>query len=204
MMNSFIAKIDDIKISEKNDRINIQFDRLLNTGTIFDLTIKYSTGYFSKDNSILTIIPRSGFHFVSKDWDSPAIQDWTQGETLESRYWFLCIDDPQIKYPMEIHITVASEDYIVISNGLSDDLKKTIVENANNIKKVKWVWNELSHKPAYLTSIVIGKFHSKYVDYDDGRILLNDFWPLDVDESKAMLTFEETPNAMKFEQIIAG
>jgi aminopeptidase N len=51
---------------------------LLNAGTIFDLTIKYSTGYFSKDNSILTIIPRrSGFHFVSKDGDTSAIQAWT-------------------------------------------------------------------------------------------------------------------------------
>jgi aminopeptidase N len=121
-------------------------------------------------NSIPTInSPRSGFHFDSKDVDTPAIQAWTQGETLESRYWFPCIDDPQIKYPMEIHITVASEDYIVISNGLSDDLqKKNIIENGNNIKKVERVWNESSHKSAYLTSVVMGRFHRKYVDYDNG------------------------------------
>jgi aminopeptidase N len=150
---------------------------LLNAGTIFDLTIKYSIGYFSKDNSIHAIfLEEVVFIFVSKDGDTHAIQDWTQGDTLKSRYWFVCIDGPQIKYPMEIRITVASEDYVIISNGLSDDLKKAIVENANNIKKVKWVWNESSHKPAYLISIVIAKFHSKYVDYDDSRILLNYFW----------------------------
>ena len=200
-INSSIAKIDNVKISEKEDKMKIQFDRLLDAGTIIDLNIKYSAGYFSKDNTVPTInSPRSGFHFISKDGGTPAIQSWTQGETWESKYWFPCIDDPQVKYPREIHITVPSEDYIVISNGMSDDLQKktAVLELDNNIKKIKWIWNEPNSNPAYLTSVVIGKFFKKNIDYDDGRILLQYFWPLDITESKAMLTFEETPNMIKF------
>ncbi|MER5174319.1 MAG: M1 family metallopeptidase [Candidatus Nitrosocosmicus sp.] len=200
-INSSIVKIDNVKISEKDDKMKIQFDRLLNAGTVIDLNIKYSTGYFSKDNTVPTInSPRSGFHFISKDGSTPATQAWTQGETWESRYWFPCIDDPQVKYPREIHITVPSEEYIVISNGMSDDLQKktAVLELDNNVKKIKWIWNEPNSNPAYLTSVVIGKFFKKNIDYDDGRILLQYFWPLDITESKAMLTFEETPNMIKF------
>ena len=43
-------------------------------------------------------------------------QAWTQGEMIESRYWFPCLDDPQVKFPREIQVTVP-EGYTVISNG---------------------------------------------------------------------------------------
>ena len=35
---------------------------------------------------------------------------------IESRYWFPCLDDPQVKFPREIQVTVP-EGYTVISNG---------------------------------------------------------------------------------------
>ncbi len=109
-LNSSIVKIDNVKISEKEDKMKVQFDRLLDAGTVIDLNIKYSAGYFSKDNTVHTInSPRSGFHFISKYESTAAIQSWTPGETWESRYWFPCIDDPQVKYPREIHITVPSK-----------------------------------------------------------------------------------------------
>ena len=58
---------------------------------------------------------------------SNSFQIWTQGEANESRYWFPCLDDPQVKFPREIHVTVP-EDYIVISNGV-----KEIFEHLNEV-----------------------------------------------------------------------
>jgi aminopeptidase N len=194
-------KIENLKILDDEDKLKIQFDRVLNAGTVFDLNIKYSAGYFSKNNTVPSLqSPRSGFHFITKTGGSsaPAIQSWTQGETLESRYWFPCIDDPQVKYPREIHIAVPSEDYTVISNGVSDVLQTETVGSGGDVKKVKWIWNEPNPNPAYLTSVVIGKFHKQYFNYDNGRVHLHYYWPLDMPENNAMLTFGETPSIMKF------
>jgi aminopeptidase N len=200
-VTSSVVKIENLKMLDNEDKLKIQFDRTLNAGTVFDLNMVYSAGYFSKNNTVPTIqSPRGGFHFIQETGrrNAPAIQSWTQGETLESRYWFPCIDDPQVKYPREIHITVPSEDYIVISNGVYDDLQKEAVDSGNSAKKVKWKWSEPDPNPAYLTSVVIGKFRKRYFNYDDGRIHLHYYWPLDVPENNAMLTFGETPSIMKF------
>ena len=51
---------------------------------------------------------------------------------------------------------------------------------------------------SYLTSIVIGKFHTKNIDYDDGRIALQYYWPVDITENQSMLTFKETPKILNF------
>ena len=83
------------------------------------LIINYSAGFDIEKKSLGK--PRSGFYFVSHDERhcSNSFQIWTQGEANESRYWFPCLDDPQVKFPREIHVTVP-EDYIVISNGVKE------------------------------------------------------------------------------------
>ena len=43
-------------------------------------------------------------------------QAWTQGQMIESKYWFPCIDEPQIKFRREILVRVP-KDFVVISNG---------------------------------------------------------------------------------------
>jgi len=48
--------------------------------------------------------------------NSPAKQAWSQGEMVELKYWFPCLDDPQVKFKREIQITIP-EGHIVISNG---------------------------------------------------------------------------------------
>jgi len=74
-------------------------------------------------------------------------QAWTQGEALESKYWFPCLEDPQVKFAREIQITVPENDYVVISNG-------ELAQKEGNT----WTWIERNPNPAYLTSVVIGKF----------------------------------------------
>ena len=62
---------------------------------------------------------------------------------MESRYWFPCIDDPQVKFSREIEVIAPDDEYLVISNG-------TYEKDGN-----KWKWKESTPNPAYLTSIVI-------------------------------------------------
>jgi aminopeptidase N len=195
------VKIDDVIILEKEDKLRICFSELLKQDTDIDISIKYSTGYYYlQDNNTPTInIPRSGFHFISKGEGGPSFQAWTQGQALESRYWFPCIDDPQVKYPREIHIIAPSDGYIVISNGKADEPKREEIRGMNNgKKKIKWIWKEPNPNPAYLTSVVIGKFSEKRVDYDYGRVPLHYYWPADIEENNAMMTFGDTPKMMKF------
>jgi hypothetical protein len=71
-------------------------------------------------------------------------------------------------------------------------LQKETVDSGNSVKKVKWIWSEPNPNPAYLTSVVTGKFHKHYFNYD-GRIHLHYYWPLDIPKNNAMLTFEENP-----------
>ena len=101
----------------KKEKLVIKLEKTLSKGDSICITIKYSAGIYG-DDFTLGRIPRSGFHFIQPDKYYPEknLQAWTQGETIESRYWFPCLDDPQVKFAREIHIRVP-RDYMVISNG---------------------------------------------------------------------------------------
>ena len=91
------------RISEKEDKFVINFKNIVKEKTEFEVDIDYSCGYyFNNDKEELYYnSPRSGFHFIlpnQLDKTSSAYQSWTQGETMESRYWFPCIDDSQVKF----------------------------------------------------------------------------------------------------------
>jgi aminopeptidase N len=104
-------------ILEKDDKLIIKLGQILHKDNTIDLTIRYSAGCYREDGVLGIYKPRSGFYFVSPSKDSSNKQAWTQGEALESKYWFPCLEDPQVKFPREIQITVPEDDYIVISNG---------------------------------------------------------------------------------------
>ena len=195
-----ISSFSSISIKETNlkeDKLIITFSDPLIKGSNITLNIKYVTGIHNDPNSGSG--PRSGFHFIKSDpsYPSKPLQAWTQGETIESRYWFPCIDHPVLKYPREIHVTIPA-DFDVISNGIHDNPTKEIIETSNSLKKVKWIWKELHPNPAYLTSVIIGKFSKRYVDYDKGRIPLYYYWSPEITEEDAMLTFGDTPKMLEF------
>ena len=184
-------KIEKYQTFEKEDKLIIKFKDIVKKDFEFDIQIKYSAGYqLSSGNPDITFkSPRSGFHFIIPDssYGSSAIQSWTQGETMESRYWFPCIDDPQVKFTREIEVIAPDDEYLVISNG-------TYEKDGNT-----WKWKESTPNPAYLTSIVIGKFH-KYED-TSRNISLEYYWPKDIPNGyDPMLTFGETPQMMDFFQ----
>lgn len=167
---------------EKPDkiRINLPNEKRILRGQRIKLKIQYSCG--SIDNSTPQK-PRSGFHFI-EDKEGKAYQAWTQGETIESKYWFPCVDHPQLKYKREIRVT-APNNFLVISNGEK-------IDNKDN----KWIWKEHTLNPAYLTSVVIGEFQSEYEKYRS--IDLNYYWPKLIPKDDAMRTFKKTPQIMNF------
>jgi aminopeptidase N len=182
-------------ILKKDDKLIIKLGQTLQKGNRIDFTIIYSAGCYRKDGEFGIYKPRSGFHFISSSKLSPDKQAWTQGQVLESKYWFPCLDDPQVKFPREIHVTVPTDDFIVLSNG-----------ELSHREGNTWTWIELNPTPAYLTSVVIGKFaHQQqeycYPDYNgksSNCISLLYYWPKEISKTDAMLTFANTPAMMRF------
>ena len=119
---------------------------------------------------------------------------------IESRYWFPCLDDPQVKFPREIQVTVP-EGYTVISNG-KDKQSKNKEENTTT-----WTWIEQKPISTYLTSVVVGNFshhkegyNSVLNEHNDEMFLWIITGPSDIESQgyDAMLTFRDTPNIMRF------
>lgn len=150
------------------------------------IVIKYSAGYYFESNAPQK--PRSGFNFIIPNDTQTSSQAWTQGEPIESRYWFPCLDDPQIKYPREIQISAPDESYVVISNG----------KLGSKLENV-WNWIEETPNPAYLTSIAMSnEFDTEQTTYSDTKVDLAYFWPNKISKENAMRTFGPTPDIIKF------
>jgi aminopeptidase N len=153
--SSYNTSVMSFDVLKNHDKLIITFGQTLKKGNTTDLTISYSAGYYHREDGIIGICkPRSGFYFVSSSEHSQNKQAWTQGQASESKYWFPCIDDPQVKFAREIQVTVPQNDFIVISNG-------ELIRKEGNV----WTWIELNPTPAYLTSIVIGKFDQEQQEY---------------------------------------
>ena len=190
----------------KEDKLTIRLAKALSEGDKICVLIKYSAGVYGNDFT-LGRIPRSGFHFVQPDKYYPEknLQAWTQGETIESRYWFPCLDDPKVKFPRDIHVIVP-QDYIVISNGdlVSNNPVQPQGRLDNNKKednnKVEWIWRQETPISTYLTSVVVGTF--SHAEDKCGELPLFYYWPKDVESKnyEPILTFKNTPSIMKFFQ----
>ena len=187
----------------KKDKLTIKLGEPLSEGSQICITIKYSAGVYGIGYT-LGRKPRSGFHFIQPDkyYPEKSLQAWTQGETIESRYWFPCLDDPQVKFPREIRIIVP-QDYIVISNGKQETTYRVIEgrdNNDNENKKNEWMWREDTPISTYLTSVVIGIFSQ--AEDKCGNVPLFYYWPKDIEKMgyDAMLSFKSTPSMIEFFQ----
>ena len=152
LSSDYIVTEFDQKYEE--DNLIIKFNKKLPKMLTIDLVIKYSAGYnhvYGNIDGPKIRTPRSGFYFISSDENSSSKQAWTQGESIESRYWFPCIDDPQVKFPREIQVTVPTG-YEVISNGEGKQ------SNSGKENMTTWIWIEQRAISSYLTSVVIGNF----------------------------------------------
>jgi aminopeptidase N len=175
-----------------NDKLHIKLGKFITEGTIFHINIIY------------TAKPRKGFYFIEPDEYYPKknLQAWTQGETVESKSWFPCIDHPMVKFESEISVAVPMN-FIAISNGILQRVKvqrqtQSEVNDKNNkdIKKRVFTWIESNPHPAYLTSIVIGRFAEIRSTYYK-EIKLAYYVPEDK-KNDAARSFEHTADMIKF------
>ncbi|MER3408360.1 MAG: hypothetical protein C4292_06495, partial [Nitrososphaera sp.] len=120
------------------------------------LIIKLSKALAEGERAIISTAysarPRKGFYFVAPDQHYPNkhLEAWTQGETVEAKHWFPCIDHPQVKFASDITVTVPA-DFMAISNG-------RLVKTEKEGQKWRYHWSEENPHPAYLTSVVVGKY----------------------------------------------
>lgn len=192
------VKISGFELEENEKKLSIKLAEVVTKGSTAEICITYSAGFFKEnDNDGVAGFdiraPKNGFHFmVKKDGDDrpEAYQVWTQGETTEAKYWFPCIDSPNSKFRFEIEIAAPIE-YDVISNG---KLISKIIDDKN--QKATWKYIETNPVPAYLVSVVIGKFSKIETLYQN--VPLEYYWPEEILEDNAMLTFSETPQMIKF------
>ncbi|HEU5120519.1 MAG TPA: M1 family metallopeptidase, partial [Candidatus Nitrosocosmicus sp.] len=198
----------NINISEfsikNNKRLMINFAETAQEGTAADISIYYSAGYYKRnydDSDMHLRAPRNGFHFIvdknlddkleeEEEEEEKAYQAWTQGETTEAKYWFPCIDSPHAKFSLDIEITAPAQ-YDVISNG-------RLISKVFNDKDelLTWKYIETNPLPAYLVSVVIGKFSKIEINHHSVPLIY--YWPEDIHEDNAMLTFSETPKMIDF------
>ena len=178
-------EVNELGFLSSNEKLIIQLPDILKKGTSLSVKIEYSA------------TPRKGVHFVSSTGsidNTVSKQAWTQGEMIESKFWFPCIDDPKIKYPRQVLVT-ASKEFVVVSNGEPAD----VVDTDNN-KRIH-IWKEDHPNPTYLTSIVIGKFFESQEPYQDeinkNEIKLLYYVPEDK-KDRVKRTFGSTLDAMKF------
>ncbi|MEM3159185.1 MAG: M1 family aminopeptidase [Nitrososphaera sp.] len=154
------------------DRLSIKLGKSLEEGARAKIAIAY------------TARPRKGLYFVAPDKHYPdkRLEAWTQGETTEAKYWFPCIDHPQVKFSSEITV-VAPAGYTAISNGRLVKVEKG--------KKWKYSWHEDNPHPSYLASVVVGK----YVEINEGN--LYHYVPAE-QAHDAKRTFDRTSEMVEF------
>ena len=164
-------------VTEKE--ILITFAHALAHGKQATLTIEYSAQ------------PTKGLYFrvPSNGYLANESHLWTQGESIDSRYWFPCYDAPNLKYTSEITCHVP-EGMKVISNGREMSQTK---DAKTGLVAVRW----LQDKPhvSYLLSLVAGPF--VVLEDHHGKIPLR-FYALPGDAAEAPLTFAGTHEAMEF------
>ena len=128
-------------------------------------------------------IPRRGGYFVE---DEGGLQFWTHGESSDNHAWFPCFDYPNTRSAYEIRVTVPT-DYLVISNGhLLDRIDGDFST---------FIFKEDFRFPAYLVSVIAGKFKSLKQEWQ-GVPITSYFLPKF--ESVAERSFKNSPEMMEF------
>ncbi len=127
--------------------------------------------------------PKRGGYFVE---DEGGMQFWTHGESTDAHAWFPCFDYPNTRSQYEIRVTVPS-DYSVISNG-------KLVDRVDGDFST-FIFREDFRFPAYLVSVIAGKFSSFKQEWQG--IPITSYY-LPKFETLAERSFKNSPEIMEF------
>lgn len=130
--------------------------------------------------------PRKGFYFVGPTEAEPdrGWTAWTQGQADDTHWWMPCLESTESRATHEQIVTVPAG-YRVIGNG------RLMGRRVNRrARTVTWQWKLETTHPAYLTSLVVGK----YVELRDraGSVPLVHYVPRGK-EREARAAFRKTP-----------
>lgn len=179
-LDSAELEIKSVSVSGKlefrsiGEKLAIKLGRMYKKGSELTLDISYTSH------------PRKGFYFIGPDKDYPGkqVEAWTQGESTEAKYWFPCIDHPQVKFTTEISVAVPAG-MVAISNG-------KLVKVDRKGKGQVFRWSSADPQPAYLTSVVAGS----YSQTGDGKLL--QYYVPHERKQDAARSFEHTPEMLRF------
>lgn len=98
--------------------------------------------------------PKEGLHFFGPTASEPDVplQVWSQGESIENRYWVPCFDHPNEMQTTEMRVTVPIG-YEVISNG------RLLATDQHPDGTVTFHWLQDKPHVSYLMSLIVGRFH---------------------------------------------
>lgn len=134
-----------LTFSHDGQRLTITFDPPLPAAAEHAIDIGYSCAD-PVDGMIWTITPPSDL--AAGDAFAPQIH--TQGQPESNRYWFPTHDSPNERFASELIVTVP-QGFLVSSNGRLDS---STTSNA----RTTYHWIQEQPHPAYLVSLVVGKF----------------------------------------------
>jgi aminopeptidase N len=110
--------------------------------------------------------PKDGLFFFGPSEADPDVPltVWSQGESITNRYWFPCLDHPNQRQSTELVVTVA-DGFEALSNG------KLVERTANPDRTVTFHWKQDQPHPAYLVTLVVGKFEVVREQWHDIPVL---------------------------------
>jgi aminopeptidase N len=111
---------------------------------------------------------------------------WSQGQDIDSRWWFPCLDYPIQKASVELRATV-EEPYFCLGNG------SLISEEKNKDGTNTYHWKQTHPHVNYLTTLVVGEFVAIHDHWN--QIPLTYYVPPALQE-RAHRTFEKTPDIL--------
>ncbi len=155
--NTISLDASDLRIdSVKNNGKLVSFDAVATPGK---LMITLDRTYMTGDTVVLDIayahtstVNRGYYYFDQNIIDGTLARlAYTFTEPFDSPYWFPCINDPSVKAPCKINITVPAG-YLAASNGLL----KNQIDNGDGT--ITFQWEERHPIAMYLMSVTISQY----------------------------------------------
>lgn len=150
----------DARRSYDDKNLTVYLPRDVKRGDAITVIVKYAIDK-----------PKNGLHFFKPSEDGPEIPNlvWSQGESLENRFWIPCYDHPNDRQTSEL-IVRADADYLVVSNGKL--LSTTDLVTKEGPPRKEWHWSQDKPHASYLITMVVGElslveetWHNKPVRY---------------------------------------
>lgn len=122
------------------ERLHVTLPRALKPGATAKVRISYRAR------------PQRGLYFVGPDEAYPKRprQAWTQGQDIDSRHWFPCLDTPAQKCPSEVKATFPAG-MTALSNG------RLVGDSTKGGRRTMHFRLDAPHSP-YLVTLVVGEF----------------------------------------------